>query len=127
LPGRVSEKVKKERSLLMLDLGARSAERYAGLFIGQTRSVLWENEVRPGSGVYQGLTDNYLRVYALGKKDLTNTISDATLVAPANSVANRAMRASTRGNFGELWSDINEDQHQGHAALDAGGSSKTGR
>ncbi len=127
LPGKVSEKVKKERSLLMLDLAARSAEKYAGRFIGQTRAVLWENEVRPGSGVYQGLTDNYLRVYAQGKKDLTNTISNARLVAPANSVANRAMRASTRGNFGELWSVINEDQYQGHAALDAGRSSKTGR
>jgi threonylcarbamoyladenosine tRNA methylthiotransferase MtaB len=123
LPDKVSEKVKKERSLLMLDLAARSAEKYAGRFIGQIRAVLWENEVRPNSGVYQGLTDNYLRVYALGKKDLTNTISNARLVAPANSVANRAMRASTRGNFGELWSDFNEDNHQGHAAFDAGGSS----
>jgi threonylcarbamoyladenosine tRNA methylthiotransferase MtaB len=124
---KVSERGKKERSLLMLDLAARSAEKYAGWFIGQTRAVLWENEVRPGSGVYQGLTDNYLRVYAQGKKDLANTISDARLVAPANSVANRTMRASTRGNFGELWSVINEDKHQSHAPLDAGRSSKVGR
>jgi threonylcarbamoyladenosine tRNA methylthiotransferase MtaB len=123
LPDKVSEKVKKERSLLMLDLAARSAEKYASRFIGQTRAVLWENEVRSGSGIYQGLTDNYLRVYAPSKEDLTNTISNATLVGPANSVANRVIRASTRGNFGELWSSFNEDQCQGHAALDAGGSS----
>jgi threonylcarbamoyladenosine tRNA methylthiotransferase MtaB len=111
LPDKVSEKVKKERSLLMLDLAARSADESARKSIGQTRPVLWENEVKPGSGVFQGLTDNYLRVYALSNKDLTNTISSARLTAPANSIVNRVMRGSTRGNYGELWSELDEDKH----------------
>jgi len=123
LPDKVGEKVKKERSLLMLDLAARSADESAKRSIGQTRQVLWENEVKPGSGVFQGLTDNYIRVYTESNKDLTNTISSARLTAPANSVANRSIRGSTRGNYGELWSDFNEDKRKGHAALDAGRSS----
>ena len=95
----------------MLDLAARSADESARKSIGQTRPVLWENEVKPGSGVFQGLTDNYLRVYALSNKDLTNTISSARLTAPANSIVNRVMRGSTRGNYGELWSELDEDKH----------------
>jgi threonylcarbamoyladenosine tRNA methylthiotransferase MtaB len=110
LPDKVSEKVKKERSVLMLDLAAHSAQESAERSIGQIRSVLWENEVKPGSGVVQGLTDNYMRVYALSNIDLTNTISSARLTAPANSIANRAMRGSTRGNNGELWSELDEDK-----------------
>ncbi len=106
LPDKVSEKVKKERSLLMLELAARSADEFAGRSIGQINSILWENEVKPGSGVFQGLTGNYIRVYALSNKDLTNTVSSAMLTAPANSIASRVLRGSTRGNHGELWSEL---------------------
>lgn len=108
MPGRVSEKVKKERSLLMLGLATRSVEQFSNRFIGQTMPVLWENEVKPGSRVFPGLTGNYLRVYTQSEYDIANTISTACLVAPAGSVTNRALRGSTRGNFGELWSELNE-------------------
>jgi threonylcarbamoyladenosine tRNA methylthiotransferase MtaB len=107
---RVSEKIKKERSLLMLGLSARSMEQFSNRFIGQTMPVLWENEVKPGSRVFQGLTGNYLRVYTQSVYHIANTISAARLTAPAGSVANRALRGSTRGNFGELWSELNEIQ-----------------
>ena len=127
MPGKVDEKAKKERSLRMLDLAARSADEYARRFIGQTRPVLWENEVKDGSCIYQGLTDNYLRVYSLGKDEIANKILNARLTALATSIANRALRSCTRGNSGELWSELDEDQYQGHAALNAGRSSQAGR
>ncbi|MBN1689818.1 MAG: tRNA (N(6)-L-threonylcarbamoyladenosine(37)-C(2))-methylthiotransferase MtaB, partial [Dehalococcoidia bacterium] len=104
MPGRVSEKIKKERSLLMLALAARSTESFAAGFIGQSMPVLWEKEVKADSGIYLGLTDNYLRVYAASKYGITNTILNARLLGPADCSANRILRSCTRGNAGELWS-----------------------
>ena len=43
-------------------LSQQSAMNYRGQFLGTTRPVLWENEV--SSGVWSGLTDNYLRVFS---------------------------------------------------------------
>ncbi|MBF8304507.1 MAG: tRNA modification enzyme, MiaB family [Dehalococcoidia bacterium] len=43
-------------------LSQQSAMNYGGQFLGTTRPVLWENEV--SSGVWSGLTDNYLRVFS---------------------------------------------------------------
>lgn len=106
MPGRVSEKVKKERSLRMLDLAAVSAENFSARFMGQTRDVLWENEVKKGTGVYSGLTDNYIRVYTRSRVDISNTILRAKMTAPAMNADKSLVRASTKGNYGELWSEI---------------------
>jgi len=43
-------------------LSQQSSMNYRGQFLGTTRPVLWENEV--SSGVWSGLTDNYLRVFS---------------------------------------------------------------
>jgi hypothetical protein len=42
--------------------------------------VLWEQETRPGSGIYSGLTSNYIRVFAHCKKSLNNEITPVKLV-----------------------------------------------
>jgi len=42
--------------------------------------VLWEKETNPGSGIYSGLTDNYIRVFGQSKKALTNKITLVKLV-----------------------------------------------
>lgn len=119
MPGRVSEKVKKERSLIMLKLASRSAEGFAANFIGSTMPVLWESEVKPGTNIYQGLTCNYLRVYASSMYDICNKILNARLVAPAASLTGRVLRSCTRGNSGELWSELDEIRCQGTAAFHA--------
>ncbi|MDD5313230.1 MAG: tRNA (N(6)-L-threonylcarbamoyladenosine(37)-C(2))-methylthiotransferase MtaB [Dehalococcoidia bacterium] len=106
MPGRVSEKVKKERSLRMLDLAAVSAENFSARLIGRTRDVLWENEVKKGTGVYSGLTDNYVRAYARSHADISNTILRAKMTVPAMNADKSLMRASTKGNHGEIWSEI---------------------
>ena len=108
MTGQVKESVKRQRSLQMLELAASSAERFARKFIDQIKAVLWENEVRPCSGIYSGLTDNYIRVYAKSPTDLTNTISRARLRGPAREAGRRVLKASTRGNYGELWSEVSE-------------------
>lgn len=124
MPGKINENIKKQRSLQMLELAAESAERFARRFKGKTMDVLWENELRPGSAIYSGLTDNYIRAYAKSPVDLTNTITDARLIRPANEMEGRVLKASTRGNYGEFWSEvINENQGQGNAQFGKRGSS----
>jgi threonylcarbamoyladenosine tRNA methylthiotransferase MtaB len=116
MTGGIDEKTKKLRSLQMLGLAADSAEKFAQRFTGKTREVLWENEVRPGSGIYSGLTDNYIRAYTHSSVTLSNSITDAVMVRPAREMGSRALKASTKGNYGEFWSEvINEIQGQGHA------------
>jgi threonylcarbamoyladenosine tRNA methylthiotransferase MtaB len=116
MPGSVDEKTKKQRSLQMLELAAEYAEKFAQRFTGKAREVLWENEVRRGSGIYSGLTDNYIRAYTHSSVNLTNSITGAMMVRPAREMGSRVLKASTKGNYGEFWSEvINEIQGQGHA------------
>ena len=68
----VDNRLKKERSLRMLELAQRSVRKFCQKFLGQTMTVLWENEVTPGSGVYSGLSHNYIRVFTQSSEPLTN-------------------------------------------------------
>lgn len=72
MPEQVSDKLKKERSLRMLQLAKESAHRYCERFLGQNMMVLWEKEVAAGSGIYSGLSHNYIRVFARSREPLTN-------------------------------------------------------
>lgn len=106
MTGKINEKVKRQRSQAMLELAARSSDGFAVGFIGKTADVLWENEVRKGSGVYLGLTANYIRTYAASREDLSNTIRAARLLLPVTETGRPVRRASTRGNHGELWAEL---------------------
>ena len=106
MTGKINEKVKKQRSLAMLELAAHSTDEFAGGFTGQTTDVLWENEVRKGSGVYLGLTGNYIRTYADSREDLSHKITAVRLLMPVAQAARPVLRASTRGNHGELWGEM---------------------
>jgi len=77
MPGQVAENVKKERARQMLDLARESAARFRQQFAGAELDVLWEKQT--GSGVWSGVTGNYLRVYKRDKRDLGNTIEKARL------------------------------------------------
>jgi len=52
--------------------------------LGQEMWVLWEKETSPGSNIYSGLTDNYIRVFAQSEKPLTNKIAPARLIKVHN-------------------------------------------
>jgi len=58
----VDDSIKGGRALRMGALGRESALRFAQRFVGQTMPVLWEQETE--TGVWSGLTGNYLRVFA---------------------------------------------------------------
>jgi threonylcarbamoyladenosine tRNA methylthiotransferase MtaB len=80
MPRQIKDKVKQERNQRMLELSRSCWHRFCEQFLGQTMPVLWEQETKPGSGTYSGLTGNYIRVFAHSKKFLSNEITPARLI-----------------------------------------------
>ncbi|MGD2065091.1 MAG: tRNA (N(6)-L-threonylcarbamoyladenosine(37)-C(2))-methylthiotransferase MtaB [Dehalococcoidia bacterium] len=80
MPEQIKDKVTKERNQRMLELSRRSQRSFCEQFLGQTMPVLWEKETSPGSGIYSGLTSNYIRVFAHSEKSLSNEITPVKLV-----------------------------------------------
>ena len=80
MPEQIKDKVKAERNQRMLELSRNSRRRFCSQFLGQTMPVLWEQETGSGSGIYSGLTGNYIRVYARSQKSLSNEITAVRLV-----------------------------------------------
>jgi len=78
MPNMVTDRDKKQRTLLMLDLARRSALEFRKRFVGDRVEVLWESEK---SGVWAGLSENYLRVFARCQAPLCNRLLGADLVA----------------------------------------------
>ena len=62
----------------MLALAQESAHRFREQFLGRTAPVLWERRVE--RGIWSGLTDNYLRVFAKSEKHLTNRLLPVRLI-----------------------------------------------
>lgn len=77
MPDQVGGKLKRERSRKMLALAKQSVRNFRRKFQGRTMMVLWEKQT---SGVWSGLTDNYIRVYTKSDKDLTNKLMPVKLV-----------------------------------------------
>ena len=80
MPEQIKDKVKAERNQRMLGLSRNSRHRFCEQFLGQTMPVLWEKETSPGSGIYSGLTGNYIRVFAHSEKPLSNEVTPVKLV-----------------------------------------------
>ena len=80
MPEQIKDKVKAERNQRMLGLSRSSRRRFCEQFLGQTMPVLWEQETNPGSGIYSGLTSNYIRVFTGSEKPLNNEITPVKLV-----------------------------------------------
>lgn len=93
LPGRVSGPVIRERSRHMHRLAARMKEASMQSYLGSVRSVLWEGSgsAHDGRRVYQGYTDNYLRVETTvdPQASLRQHIADALLVELIDAPADR--------------------------------------
>ena len=80
MPEQIKDEVKRERNQRMLELSRSSRRSFCEQFLGQTMPVLWEKETSPGSGIYSGLTGNYIRVFAHSEKPLDNEITPVKLV-----------------------------------------------
>jgi len=80
MPEQIKDKIKQERNQRMLELSRSSRRSFCEQFLGQTMPVLWEKETSPGSGIYSGLTSNYIRVFSHSENLLNNEITPVELV-----------------------------------------------
>lgn len=71
LKNQVPEKIKKERSKILLHLSKIFEREWRKKFINQIRNVLFEQKK---GNFWQGLTDNYIKVFVKSKKNLSNLI-----------------------------------------------------
>ena len=77
MPAQIGAIVKKQRSNRMLSLAEASACNFIKRFLGRTMPVLWEQKTK---GIWSGLTDNYIRVYAKSDDELANRLLPVRLV-----------------------------------------------
>ncbi|MCL4459084.1 MAG: tRNA (N(6)-L-threonylcarbamoyladenosine(37)-C(2))-methylthiotransferase MtaB [Chloroflexi bacterium] len=101
MPGQVPEAAKKVRSEMLLKLAKESGQRFRAQFVGTMGRVLYEQRMCPREqakvlagtefqGLYdytfwEGLTDNYIRVYTKTTNSLANKIVDTRLVGELSS------------------------------------------
>ena len=78
--GEVDSAVKKRRGVLLRRLGTRKTEAFCRRFSGRTMHVLFEDRREPGTGYLQGVTDNYIRVFAPGPEIAKNSIVPVRLL-----------------------------------------------
>lgn len=78
MENKVDDKEKKHRSRVMLDLARSSSLSFRQKFVGKCMHVLWEGNK---DGIWFGLTDNYLRVFFPGHRQLANQLLATNLTA----------------------------------------------
>lgn len=76
----VSPLLIRQRGRQMEYVGEECRRAYIRSWLGHDVSVVWEGETFPGSGVWEGTTDNYLRVLCRGRLNLHNKLERATIV-----------------------------------------------
>jgi len=69
-PDQVEPPVKEERSRKLIELGDRLAAVFAASLLGKKLEVLVERQLQGENGLYEGLTDNYVRVIFSGREGL---------------------------------------------------------
>jgi threonylcarbamoyladenosine tRNA methylthiotransferase MtaB len=81
MPDPVPYPVRKARNAQMRGLLAKAESVYQNRFLGQQLQVLWESAttIDPSSWTVSGLTDNYLRVFAISPKYLWNRIDPVVI------------------------------------------------
>jgi threonylcarbamoyladenosine tRNA methylthiotransferase MtaB len=77
MTGAVPDAVKKQRVHRLIELSEAMSLDYQRRFIGRTMPVLWETQ---RDGVWEGLTDTYVRVFAPSNADLANRTTPARLI-----------------------------------------------
>ncbi len=81
MTGRVGPAVKKGRGAALRALGARKRRAFEDRFLGQRLEVLFEGRREDGTGFLQGVTDNYIRVFAPGPDAAMDRILPVRLLA----------------------------------------------
>jgi threonylcarbamoyladenosine tRNA methylthiotransferase MtaB len=77
MPGQVERRIMASRAEEMRALGVNLARQFRQRFTGREMEVLWEHQET--TGLWSGLTDNYLRVFARSERNLHNLITTVRL------------------------------------------------
>ena len=93
--GHVGSNVIKERSQALRDLSARKKRAFGERFLGNTVEVLFEQQDE--SGLWTGLTGNYLRVGVVSPEPLKNTIRSVVV----NEVTDEIALGTIEGRTGD--------------------------
>ena len=75
--GVVSEKVKQRRAVELAEVDRESHEKYCESMLDKTVTVLFEQE--SAEGLWEGLSGNYVRIYARSEDNLSGKIRKITL------------------------------------------------
>jgi threonylcarbamoyladenosine tRNA methylthiotransferase MtaB len=78
--GQIDGNVKEHRSARVMELSDRCAFEFNSRFIGREMPVLYEQEVRDSSGMYEGLTTNYIRVLSNADNSILGNITATKLI-----------------------------------------------
>jgi threonylcarbamoyladenosine tRNA methylthiotransferase MtaB len=76
----VKPQVKEERSKIAIEIAAESEEMFKKGFIGKNMKVLYEHAIDSNNILYEGLTDNYIRVVSESHQDLKGKIIETSLL-----------------------------------------------
>ncbi len=79
-PDQVSPRDKDTRSKRLIALDRENQKRFARQFIGEQMEVLVEQMVDPAGDVWEGLTDNYLRVFLKSEENLQGKFVEVRIV-----------------------------------------------
>lgn len=79
LPDHVDPAVKKQRGAELRKLAKSKTDAYSRRFLGQTLDVLFEGRREAQTGLLQGVTDNYIRVFSPGPDAAQDTVLPVTL------------------------------------------------
>ncbi|MHB2148958.1 tRNA (N(6)-L-threonylcarbamoyladenosine(37)-C(2))-methylthiotransferase MtaB [Calditrichota bacterium LG25] len=74
---KVAPQVKKLRNRIMIEMGRRKKFAFYRKFLGQTVDVLFEQQI---NGLWEGFSDNYMRVKARSDRSLKNEIVPVKLI-----------------------------------------------
>ncbi|MCG9967043.1 tRNA (N(6)-L-threonylcarbamoyladenosine(37)-C(2))-methylthiotransferase MtaB [Pelotomaculum terephthalicicum JT] len=72
--GQIEPAVKEARSRKLIGLGGQMAAGFAASLLGQVLEVLVERQYQEEAGLYEGLTDNYVRALFPGSRELIGSI-----------------------------------------------------
>jgi threonylcarbamoyladenosine tRNA methylthiotransferase MtaB len=78
MSGHLGPQIRRERLERLLMLAGTMSQRFRGQYLAQVADVLWE---RDSEGVWEGLTGNYIRVYASAEHEIENQLLPARLDA----------------------------------------------
>jgi len=78
----VDPQIKHDRSEKLINMSNENFRKYASRFIGNELGVLFEKNLR--DDIYEGLTTNYIRVYAKSDMDLQGSIKKVKIIDVKN-------------------------------------------